>query len=102
MANGAATCRPGDPGSKSREREGQGSYRQVGSAACSRGPRDENKKARVGPIALKGDHEMTNTHDTTVCLGCVGLLLEGFGMIALSALAFAAPLIVPILFRATG
>lgn len=42
---------------------------------------------------------MTTTHDIINCRGCIGLMLECVGMIALSALAFAAPLVLPIMAR---
>lgn len=45
---------------------------------------------------------MTLTKDTTICLGCVGLLLETFGMITLAILAFTAPILVPTLARLAG
>ncbi|MEW5963250.1 MAG: hypothetical protein AB1749_06760 [Pseudomonadota bacterium] len=40
---------------------------------------------------------MTTVNDTTTCQGCIGLMLETVGMIALSVLAFAAPLVAPAL-----
>jgi len=58
-----------------------------------------NKNAHAVPLPLKGDHEMTTTHDIINCRGCIGLMLESVGMIALSALAFAAPLVLPIMAR---
>lgn len=42
---------------------------------------------------------MTTIDDTATCQGCIGLMLETVGMIALSVLAFAAPLVVPALIH---
>lgn len=42
---------------------------------------------------------MTTNDDTATCQGCIGLMLETVGMIALSVLAFAAPLAAPVLLQ---